>query len=82
MKSLHSRAVAGGAVWATVVALAGANAIGSYLESLTVTRFDAFLAARHSQAVVALANTRGDSEAMPTQLIDPVYQRPFSGDYW
>lgn len=82
MKSLQSRAVAGGAVWATVVALAGANSIGGYLESLTLTRFDAFLAARHSQAVVALANTRGDSEAMPAQLFDPVYQRPFSGDYW
>lgn len=82
MKSLRSRAVAGGAIWATIVALAGANAIGSYLESLTLSRFDAYLAARHSQAVVALANSSGDSEAMPAQLSDPVYQRPFSGDYW
>lgn len=82
MKSLRSRAVAGGAVWALVVGLAGANAIGSYLESLTLSRFDAFLAAKHSLAVVALANTRGDSDAMPAQLFDPVYQRPFSGDYW
>ncbi len=82
MKSLRSRAVAGGAIWATIVALAGANAIGSYLESLTLSRFDAFLTARHSQAVVALANARGDSDAMGAQLFDPVYQRSFSGDYW
>lgn len=82
MKSLRQRAVAGGAVWATVVVLAGTNAVGNYLENLTLTRFDALLAARHTQAVVALANTGGDADAMPSQLSDPVYQRPFSGNYW
>lgn len=82
MKSLRQRAVAGGAIWATVVVLAGTNAVGNYLESLTLSRFDEFLAARHTQAVVALANTGGDSNAMPNQLNDPVYQQPFSGNYW
>ena len=82
MKSLRQRAVAGGALWATIVVLAGTNAVGNYLASLTLSRFDEFLAARHTQAVVALANTGGDSDAMPTQLNDPVYQRPFSGSYW
>ncbi len=82
MKSLRQRAVAGGAVWATIVVLAGTNAVGSYLESLTLSRFDELLVARHTQVVVALANTGGDGDAMPLQLTDPVYQRPFSGNYW
>lgn len=82
MKSLRQRAVAGGAIWATVVVLAGTNAVGNYLESLTLSRFDEFLAARHTQAVVALANTGGESGALQSQLNDPVYQRPFSGNYW
>lgn len=82
MISLRSRAVAGGAVWATIVALAGANAIGNYLDGLTVSRFDELLTARHSQAVVALANSGGDSDAMPRHLADPLYQMPFSGNYW
>jgi signal transduction histidine kinase len=82
VKSLRQRAVAGGAIWATVVVLAGTNAVGNYLESLTLTRFDESLVARHTQAVVALANTGGDSDTMPSQLNDPVYQRPFSGNYW
>ncbi|HEV8033331.1 ATP-binding protein [Yoonia sp.] len=82
MRSLRQRAVAGGAIWATVVVLAGTNAVGNYLEDLTLSRFDEQLAARHTQAVVALANTGGASEAMRDQLNDPVYQRPFSGNYW
>ena len=82
MKSLRQRAVAGGAIWATIVVLAGTNAIGSYLERLTLSRFDELLAARHTQAVVALANTGGDADAMPIQLNDPIYQQPFSGSYW
>lgn len=82
MKSLRQRAVAGGAIWATIVVVAGTTAVGNYLEGLTLSRFDAQLAARHTQAVVALANTGGDIDVMPEQLNDPVYQRPFSGDYW
>lgn len=82
MRSLRQRAVAGGAVWATVVVLAGTNAVGSYLENLTVSRFDELLAARHTQVVVALANTGGDETALQNQLNDPTYQRPFSGSYW
>lgn len=69
-------------MWATVVTLAGTNAVGSYLEGLTVSRFDEFLAERHAQTIVALANSSGDIDAMPQQLADPVYQRPFSGNYW
>ena len=82
MKSLRKRAVAGGAIWATIVVLAGTNAVGSYLESLTLSRFDELLEARLTQVVVALANTNGDGDAMNRQLIDPVYQQPFSGNYW
>ncbi|WP_108813591.1 ATP-binding protein [Loktanella sp. Alg231-35] len=82
MKSLRSRAVAGGAVWATIVALAGTSAVGNYLDRLTLSRFDEFLTARHAQVVVALANSHGEAEAMPRQIGDPVYQRPFSGNYW
>lgn len=82
MKSLRGRALAGAAVWATVVTLAGTSAVGGYLDSLTVSRFDETLAARHSQTVVALANSGGDGDAMPQQLPDPIYQSPFSGNYW
>ncbi len=82
MRSLRQRAVAGGAIWATVVVLAGTNAVGNYLESLTLSRFDEQLDARYTQAVVALANTGGDIDAMQGQLNDPVYQRSFSGNYW
>ncbi len=82
MRSLRQRAVAGGAIWATVVVLAGTNAVGNYLEEITLSRFDEQLAARHTQAVVALANSGGASEAMLDQLNDAIYQRPFSGNYW
>lgn len=82
MKSLRQRAVAGGAIWATVVVVAGTDAVASYLEGLTLSRFDAQLTARQTQAVVALANTRGDNDAMQAELNDPIYRRPFSGNYW
>ncbi len=82
MKSLRQRAVAGGAIWATVVVLVGTNAVGNYLENLTLSRFDQLLTDRHTQAVVALANTGGDATTMPFQLTAPAYQRPFSGSYW
>ena len=69
-------------LWAVVVALSGIYAIGSYLEQLSVSRFDDLLSSRHTQAIVALVNGDGNAEIMPQQLADPAYQRPFSGIYW
>lgn len=74
--------MAGGIIWSTLVTLAVTFTLGSYLDGLTVSRFDDLLTARHSQAVVALANTGGDEHQMSRQMANPVYMRPFSGEYW
>lgn len=82
MTSLRKRAIAGAIFWACAVTVAGTYLLGSYLESQTVARFDTLLEARHTRAVVALANSDGDEALLSAQLADPVYQQPFSGEYW
>ncbi|MEL6640450.1 MAG: HAMP domain-containing sensor histidine kinase [Pseudomonadota bacterium] len=82
MTSLRKRAIAGAIFWACAVTVAGTYLLGSYLESQTVARFDDLVKARHTRAVVALANSEGDEALLGAQLADPVYQQPFSGEYW
>ena len=40
------------------------------------------LQTRHTQAVVAVANNASNPENIARAIGDPVYQRPFSGQYW
>ena len=82
MTSLRKRAIAGAIFWACALTVAGTYLLGNYFEQQIVTRFDDMLEARHTRAVVAIANSGGDQEALSAQLSDPVYQRPFSGEYW
>ncbi len=82
MTSLRKRAIAGAIFWACALTVAGTYLLGSYLERQTVARFDNQLAAQHSLVVVALANSNGDPELLQARLSGPVYQQPFSGEYW
>ncbi len=82
MTSLRKRAIAGAIFWACALTVAGTYLLGSYLERQTVERFDDQLMARHTLAVVALANSDGDPDLIRDRLSGPVYQQPFSGDYW
>ncbi|MEL6571202.1 MAG: sensor histidine kinase [Pseudomonadota bacterium] len=82
MTSLRKRAIAGAIFWACALTVAGTYLLGSYLERQTVTRFDDQLAARHTMVVVALANSKGEADALQSRLSGPVYQQPFSGEYW
>lgn len=82
MTSLRKRAIAGAIFWACALTVAGTYLLGNYFERQIVARFDDLLEARHTRAVVALANSGGDADALALQMSDPVYQRPFSGEYW
>lgn len=82
MISLRNRAVAGGLLWAVAVTIGGSFMIGTYVDRLAVSRFDELLHARHSQVIVALANSNGNGMVLANQITDPVFERPFSGYYW
>lgn len=82
MISLRNRAVAGGILWAVAMTIGGSFTIGNYVETLAESRFDELLLARHTQVIVALANSTGNDAVMDRQITDPVFQQPFSGYYW
>lgn len=82
MKSLRARALAGGAIWAIMAVLIGVYGLSAFLEAQTQRRFDEMLTARHTRAIVALANSSGDPENLVYALGEPAYIQPFSGEYW
>jgi len=81
MQSLQRRVILGGVVWAVIAILVGGFALLSVFDQIANRRFNALLEERHTQIVVALANSE-----IPDQigafLNDPAYQRPYSGRYW
>lgn len=82
MKSLRTRAVSGGILWAVVTIVLGLAGVSSYMDSESRARFVEALQTRHTQAIVATANETANPPNFGRLIVDPVYQRPFSGQYW
>lgn len=82
MRSLRARAVTAGIVWALITIVLGLGVLSTYLGQVSEERFVELLQTRHTQALVAVANNAADPEDIPQAIGDPIYQRPFSGQYW
>ena len=82
MTSLRARAIAGGVVWASVAIVIGVIALAAWLNNQTEERFDDLLRERHTQVVLALVNSGGVPELVQALVANPIYDRPFSGQYW
>ena len=82
MTSLRARAVTGGIIWTVVVIVLGLASPSSFMPSQSQTRFVELLQPRHTQAVVVVANNSQNPQNFVRAIGDPVYQRPFSGQYW
>ena len=82
MRSLRTRAVSAGIVWAIITIVLGLAGLSSYLRSQSEERFVELLQTRHTQVIVSVANNTADPDAIVRAIGDPVYQRPFSGQYW
>lgn len=82
MISLRRRAVAGGMLWAAVTIILGLAGLSSFTLNTTEQRFTDLVANRHTQVLVAVGNYSNNPDALQRSLRDPVYQRPFSGEYW
>lgn len=82
MTSLRTRAVIGGILWTVLVIVLGLASLSTYMTSQSQSRFAEVLQTRHTQAVVAVANNSSTPEDFVRAIGDPVYLRPFSGQYW
>lgn len=82
MRSLRSRAILGGVLWAGVAIGLGGIALFYFFDGQTQRRFDDALSGRYLQVVAALGNSAGDADLLDGYLGDPLYQRPYSGRYW
>lgn len=82
MLSLRKRAWISGGISALVSLAVGTLLLYSFLNQRVSQRFDATLADRHTQLVVALSSVAGDPGQLTDLLFDPAYQTPFSGRYW
>lgn len=81
MQSLQRRVILGGVIWAVIAILVGGFALLSVFDQIANRRFNALLEERHTQIVVALANSEVPDQ-IGALLNDPAYQRPYSGRYW
>lgn len=81
MHSLQRRVIVGGMIWAVIAVLVGGFALISVFDQIANRRFNALLEERHTQLVVALANSEAP-ESIGEILNDPAYERPYSGRYW
>lgn len=82
MRSLRTRAITGGIIWAILAVFVGVYGLDTLLGNQTERRFDDLLRNRHTQAIVALANSATAPEDISRGIGDPAYARPFSGEYW
>ena len=71
MRSLRARAVTGGIIWAILAIVIGVYGLASFLGAQTQQRFDALLLSRHTQVIVALANSGDNPENMARGIGDP-----------
>ena len=82
MGSLRRRALINAVVAAALSVAVVSIALFAYIDAVTLKRFDRELEDRHSQLVVALSDNARDPASLERLLIDPAYQRPYSGRYW
>ena len=81
MRSLQRRVIFGGALWAVLATIIGAVALSAIFSQVADRRFNQILLERHMQILVALA-TAAAPEQIEGFLINPVYDRVYSGEYW
>ena len=81
MRSLQRRVILGGVLWAVLATVIGAVALSAIFSQVADRRFNQVLLERHTQILVALA-TAGAPEQIEDFLINPVYDRVYSGEYW
>ncbi len=82
MKSLQSRAVVGGIIWATFSIFIGVFGLATFLDGQTMARFDELLRNRLTQAVISVANNYDQPDGIAVGIGDPAYALSFSGEYW
>ena len=81
MRSLQRRVIVGGFLWAVLATLIGAVALSAIFSQVADRRFNQTLLERHTQVLVAFA-TIGTPDQIENLLINPVYDRVYSGEYW
>lgn len=81
MRSLQRRVIFGGVLWAVLTTVIGAVALSVIFNKVADRRFNQALLERHTQILVALA-TAGGPEQIEDVLINPIYDRVYSGEYW
>jgi signal transduction histidine kinase len=82
MTSLKRRAMAGAVLWTVAVFVIGVTVFLALFDRLAIAREDELLVDRMIQATVALSILPTSEESMALVLVDPVYDRPYSGRYW
>ena len=81
MRSLQRRVILGGVLWAVLATVIGGVALNAFFSNVADRRFDQTLLERHTQVLVALA-TAGGPDQIENILINPIYDRVYSGEYW
>lgn len=81
MWSLQRRVIVGGLFWAVLSTVIGAFALNAIFSQVADRGFNETLLERHTQVLVALA-TSATPALIEDILIDPVYDRVYSGRYW
>jgi signal transduction histidine kinase len=82
MTSLTRRAVLGAGLWTVAVFVIGTAALVLILDRIALAQFEAILEERLLQVTVALNYGAPYDEALVAFLVDPAYDRPYSGRYW
>lgn len=82
MTSLRTRAVTGGILLAVVTIVLALAGLGSFMNAQTQSRFTDTLRNRHTQTIIAAASFADSPDEIGRALADPVYQQPYSGEYW
>lgn len=82
MTSLRARAMTGGVIWAILAVLVGVFGLDFLLAAQSERRFDEVLNSKHTQLIVALANSTDAAHGIDRRMGDPLFSIPFSGEYW
>ncbi|MBE0413639.1 HAMP domain-containing sensor histidine kinase [Yoonia sp.] len=82
MTSLRARTLTGGVIWAFVAVMIGVYGLDTLLSGQAERRFDELLQNKHTQVIVALANSADSPDDIARGIGDPAYTQPFSGEYW